>query len=90
MLHVGNPIFLPSCLPFSTLPSMHQFLPKSFLTFLKFPFSRFFLIKVDEITDFFVFKGDGSVDFQSVAAAMAAIQSIGIEKIGIVTSGYDD
>ena len=37
-----------------------------------------------------VFKGDGSVDFQSVAAAMAAIQSIGIEKIGIVTSGYDD
>ena len=37
-----------------------------------------------------VFKGDGSVDFQSVAAAMAAIQSVGIEKIGIVTSGYDD
>ena len=37
-----------------------------------------------------VFKGDGSVDFQSVAAAMAAIQRIGIEKIGIVTSGYDD
>ena len=36
-----------------------------------------------------VFKGDGSVDFQSVAAAMAAIQSVGIEKIGIVTSGYD-
>ncbi len=37
-----------------------------------------------------VFKGDRSVDFQSVAAAMAAIQSVGIEKIGIVTSGYDD
>ena len=37
-----------------------------------------------------VFKGDGSVDFQSVAAAMAAIQSVGIEKIGIVTSGYND
>ena len=37
-----------------------------------------------------VFKGDGSVDFQSVAAAMAAIQSVGIEKIGSVTSGYDD
>ena len=37
-----------------------------------------------------VFKGDGSVDFQIVAAAMAAIQSVGIEKIGIVTSGYDD
>ena len=37
-----------------------------------------------------VFKGDGSVDFQSVAAAMAAIQSVGIEKIGIVTSVYDD
>ena len=37
-----------------------------------------------------VFKGDKSADFQSVAAAMAAIQSVGIAKIGIVTSGYDD
>ena len=37
-----------------------------------------------------VFKGDKSADFQSVAAAMAAIQSVGITKIGIVTSGYDD
>ena len=37
-----------------------------------------------------VFKGDESADFQSVAAAMAAIQSVGIVKIGIVTSGYDD
>ena len=37
-----------------------------------------------------VFKGDEAADFQSVAAAMAAIQSIGIAKIGIVTSGYDD
>ena len=37
-----------------------------------------------------VFKGDESADFQSVAAAMAAIQSVGIAKIGIVTSGYDD
>jgi biopolymer transport protein TolR len=37
-----------------------------------------------------VFKGDEAADFQSVAAAMAAIQSIGITKIGIVTSGYDD
>ena len=37
-----------------------------------------------------VFKGDEEADFQSVAAAMAAIQSVGIAKIGIVTSGYDD
>ena len=37
-----------------------------------------------------VFKGDEAADFQSVAAAMAAIQSVGIAKIGIVTSGYDD
>ena len=37
-----------------------------------------------------VFKGDGSVDFQSVAAAMAANQSVGIEKLGIVTSGSDE
>ena len=37
-----------------------------------------------------VFKWDEAADFQSVAAAMAAIQSVGIAKIGIVTSGYDD
>jgi biopolymer transport protein TolR len=35
-----------------------------------------------------VFKGDKSVSFDSVAKAMAAVQSVGIEKIGIVTSGY--
>ena len=37
-----------------------------------------------------VFTGDEAADVQSVAAAMAAIQSVGIAKIGIVTSGYDD
>ena len=35
-----------------------------------------------------VFQGDKSVSFDSVAKAMAAIQSVGIEKIGIVTTGY--
>ena len=35
-----------------------------------------------------VFKGDKSVSFDSVAKAMAAVQSVGIEKIGIVTKGY--
>ncbi len=35
-----------------------------------------------------VFKGDKNVSFDSVAKAMAAVQSIGIEKIGIVTTGY--
>ena len=35
-----------------------------------------------------VFKGDKSVSFDSVAKAMAAVQSVGIEKIGIVTTGY--
>lgn len=35
-----------------------------------------------------VFKGDKSVSFESVAKAMAAVQSVGIEKIGIVTTGY--
>ena len=35
-----------------------------------------------------VFKGDKSVSFDSVDKAMAAVQSVGIEKIGIVTTGY--
>ena len=35
-----------------------------------------------------VFKGDKSVSFDSVAKAMAAVQSVGISKIGIVTTGY--
>ena len=35
-----------------------------------------------------VFKGDKSVSFDNVAKAMAAVQSVGIEKIGIVTTGY--
>ena len=35
-----------------------------------------------------IFKGDKSVSFESVAKAMAAVQSVGIEKIGIVTTGY--
>lgn len=35
-----------------------------------------------------VFKGDKNVSFDSVAKAMAAVQSVGIQKIGIVTTGY--
>ena len=35
-----------------------------------------------------VFQSDKDVTFDSVAKAMAAIQSIGISKIGIVTTGY--
>jgi len=35
-----------------------------------------------------VFKGDKDVKFESIARAMAAVQSVGITKIGIVTSGY--
>ena len=35
-----------------------------------------------------VFKGDKNVSFDSVAKAMAAVQSVGIEKVGIVTTGY--
>ncbi len=36
-----------------------------------------------------VFKSDAKVPFDFVAKGMASIQSLGIEKIGIVTSGYD-
>ena len=35
-----------------------------------------------------VFQSDESVSFNSVAKAMAAVQSVGISKIGIVTTGY--
>ena len=35
-----------------------------------------------------VCKGDKDVKFESIARAMAAVQSVGITKIGIVTSGY--
>ena len=37
-----------------------------------------------------VFKSDANVPFNFVAKGMASIQSLGIEKIGIVTSGYDN
>ena len=37
-----------------------------------------------------VFQSDKSVSFNSVAKAMAAVQSVGISKIGIVTTGYAD
>jgi len=36
-----------------------------------------------------VFKSDANVAFDFVAKGMASIQSLGIEKVGIVTSGYD-
>ena len=36
-----------------------------------------------------VFKSGAKVPFDFVAKGMASIQSLGIEKIGIVTSGYD-
>ena len=35
-----------------------------------------------------VFQSDKDVIFDSVAKAMAAVQSVGITKIGIVTTGY--
>ena len=37
-----------------------------------------------------VFQSDKGVTFDSVAKAMAAVQSVGITKIGIVTTGYAD
>ena len=37
-----------------------------------------------------VFQSDKAVIFDSVAKAMAAVQSVGISKIGIVTTGYAD
>ena len=36
-----------------------------------------------------VFKSDARVPFDYVAKGMASIQSLGIQKIGIITSGYD-
>lgn len=37
-----------------------------------------------------VFQSDRDVFFDSVAKAMAAVQSVGISNIGIVTTGYAD
>ena len=37
-----------------------------------------------------VFQSDKGVIFDSVAKAMAAVQSVGISKIGVVTTGYAD
>ena len=37
-----------------------------------------------------VFQSDEAVSFNSVAKAMAAVQSVGISKIGIVSTGYAD
>ena len=36
-----------------------------------------------------VFKSDANVPFNFVAKGMASIQSLGIQKVGIITSGYD-
>ena len=36
-----------------------------------------------------VFKSDAKVPFDYVAKGMASIQSLGIQKVGIITSGYD-
>ncbi len=36
-----------------------------------------------------VFKSDAEVPFNFVAKGMASIQSLGIQKVGIITSGYD-
>ena len=36
-----------------------------------------------------VFQSDKDVSFDYVAKAMASVQSVGITKIGIVTSGYE-
>ena len=36
-----------------------------------------------------VFKSDADVPFNFVAKGMASIQSLGIQKVGIITSGYD-
>ena len=36
-----------------------------------------------------VFKSDANVPFDYVAKGMAGIKSLGIQKIGIITSGYD-
>ena len=36
-----------------------------------------------------VFKSDAEVPFDFVAKGMASIQSLGIQKVGIITSGYD-
>tara|TARA_B100000614_G_scaffold78348_1_gene70018 strand:+ start:59 stop:481 length:423 start_codon:yes stop_codon:yes gene_type:complete len=37
-----------------------------------------------------VFQSDKDVSFDYVAKAMASVQSVGISKIGIVTSGYEN
>lgn len=37
-----------------------------------------------------VLKSDSKVEFDYVAKALASIQSVGIEKVGIITTGYAD
>ena len=37
-----------------------------------------------------VFQSDREVAFDFVAKAMASVQSVGISKVGIVTSGYEN
>ncbi len=37
-----------------------------------------------------VFQSDREVAFDFVAKAMASVQSVGITKVGIVTSGYEN
>ena len=46
------------------------------------------LPKVGEAIEI-VFKSDAKVPFDYVAKGMASIQSLGIQKVGIITSGYD-
>ena len=37
-----------------------------------------------------VLKSDSKVEFDYVAKALASIQSVGVEKVGIITTGYAD
>ena len=62
---MGNPIFLPIILPFSTFPSIDQFLDRSLLAFCKFPVSNNFLINVEDTVFLFFINGFGLTNLYS-------------------------
>ena len=61
MLHVGNPIFFPTLLPFSTLPTIAQFLFNNLFALSRWPFSKKLLTKVDDAILLLYFKGSGLI-----------------------------
>ena len=82
MLHVGNPIFLPTFLPTLTVPSIDQFLFKYLFTTFIFPLDKFSLINVEET------QGKGVVLAETKKAASSVLSAFRQLKANILVQEF--